>query len=79
MNWIHVDVSDTVKWREEEREEEQALGERKGEDRKTQEQSETEGERVGGEIKRNKSEKGVEPARDRDGRRGRGKREREHV
>lgn len=28
------------------------------------EQSETEGERVGGEIKRNKSEKGVEPARE---------------
>lgn len=35
---------------------ERALGERKGENRETQEQSE--GERVGGEIKRNKSEKG---------------------
>lgn len=52
---------------------ERALGERKGENRETQEQSER--ERVGGEIKRNKSEKGSSRRETETERRGRGKRE----
>lgn len=76
LNWIHVDISDTVKWREVEGGGEGTGAGARG---KVRRERQCGNHRRRRRDKKKQIRKGVEPARDGDRRRGRGKRERVHV